>query len=262
MAIRLGKDASEAVIARPRGAAVHSIDEQYQAWKYVDLTFYPFFMLILGGVFLFATAVTIGDWSYWADWKDRRWWPLVAPCVILIGPSVVMYVFWRYMKLPLAFTTVAVGFWVAQMISRWANFVSFTHYPMNFVMPEVIIGAAVLVDAVMLITRSFVLTGLIGGFMWGLLFYVASWPVQAPMHMPVEVHGQVVTLADAMGFEYIRTAMPPFTRIIEEGTLRTFGGHVAPVTAFVAGFFSILIFYIFVWVGSQIARPRWADSAP
>jgi hypothetical protein len=32
---------------------------------------------------------------------------------------------------------------------------------------------------------------------------------------------------------------------------------VAPVTAFVSGFFAILVYYIFVWVGSKGANPAW-----
>ncbi|MGE0178170.1 MAG: methane monooxygenase/ammonia monooxygenase subunit A, partial [Phycisphaerales bacterium] len=24
-------------------------------------------------------ALTAGDWDYWIDWRDRRWWPLVSP---------------------------------------------------------------------------------------------------------------------------------------------------------------------------------------
>ncbi|MEO2044442.1 MAG: methane monooxygenase/ammonia monooxygenase subunit A, partial [Nitrospinaceae bacterium] len=22
-------------------------------------------------------SLTAGDWDYWIDWRDRRWWPLV-----------------------------------------------------------------------------------------------------------------------------------------------------------------------------------------
>lgn len=260
MAIQLGTEEVERAVARPPGAAVSNAKEQWDAWKNIDLIVYPFFMILIGGAFVFISALTVGDWSYWMDWRDRRWWPLVTPLILLTVPAVVTYFFWTYFKLPVAATTIAVGYWVSQMISRYVNFHVFTVFPMNWVMPEVWIGAAVALDAILLITRSFALTGLAGGFLFGLLFYIMNWPVVAPMHMPIEVHGVVVTLADAMAFEYIRTAMPPYTRIVEEGTLRTFGGHVAPVTAFVSGFFAILVYYVFVWVGAKAANPKWLDK--
>ncbi|MDE0513696.1 MAG: hypothetical protein OXI88_18165 [Gammaproteobacteria bacterium] len=47
------------------------------------------------------------------------------------------------------------------------------------------------------------------------------------------------------GFEYIRTGTPEYIRIIEKGTLRTFGQDVTPVSAFFAAFACILVYFIF-----------------
>lgn len=265
MGIRLGMgvEQAEAAVARPRGAAIPSVNaaqEQWAAWKNVDILTFPFIAILIGGGFVFICALTVGDWGYWMDWRDRRWWPLVTPCLLLTVPAVFTYLMWRYFKLPVAATSIAVGYWLSQMISRWINFHVYTSFPMNFVMPDVWIGAAVMLDAVLIVSRSMVVSGLAGGFMFGLTFYTMNVPLIAPMHMPIQLEGNIITVADYMGFEYLRTSMPEYVRIIESGTLRTFGGHVAPVTAFVAGFFCILIYYIFTWLGSLASKPKWLDK--
>ncbi|MDY6942070.1 MAG: methane monooxygenase/ammonia monooxygenase subunit A [Pseudomonadota bacterium] len=259
MGIRLGPtDAPAGAVIQD--TAVSNAREQWEAWKNIDYIVYPFFMIILGGVFVFVIALTAGDWDYWQDWRDRRWWPLVTPMLIMTLPCVLTYFFWKNFKLPVAFTTVAVGFFISTMLSRYVNFYVFTAFPFNFVMPATWIGAAVAIDAVLMITRSFAVTGLVGGFLWGVLFYTLNWPGIAPMQVPIELHGMVITLADYMGFTYVRTAMPEYVRIIEAGTLRTFGDSVAPVTVAMAGFVCILIYYVFVWVGSKAARPLWLQK--
>ncbi len=261
MGIRLGpKGAPAGALNNIPGAAVNSAQEQWEAWKNVDRVIYPIFLLLLGGIYVFVIALTVGDWDYWQDWRDRRWWPLVTPLMLMSLPGILTYFFWKYLKLPVAFTTVALGFIISSMLSRYVNFVMFTPFTMNFVMPATWIGAAVVMDAILLVTRSFALTGLVGGMLWGVLFYSLNWPGIAPMHVPVELHGMVVTLADYMGFTYPRTAMPEYVRIIETGTLRTFGDHVAPVTVAMAGFASIVFYYIYVWVGSKVTRPQWMDK--
>jgi len=250
----------ETAIQRPKGAAVTTAQQQLDVWKNMDLMFYPLLSILLGGAAVFICCLTVGDWSYWMDWRDRRWWPLLTPLLLLVIPAMVSAGFWRYFKLPVAATSVALGYWFAQMLSRYINFHLFTIFPMNWVMPEVWIGIAIVLDAILLITRSFVLTGLIGGFLFGVLFYPMNWAVIAPMHMPVQLGDTVFTLADYMGFQYVRTAMPEYVRIIEQGTLRTFGGNVAPVSAFVAGFFSILVYYLFIWLGLKGSQPRWLSK--
>jgi methane/ammonia monooxygenase subunit A len=73
----------------------------------------------------------------------------------------------------------------------------------------------------------------------------------------VEYNGFLVTVADLMGYQYIRTAMPEYVRIIEESTLRTFGEAVTPLTAFFAGFVTLLNYYLWVWIGSILTQNRW-----
>jgi methane/ammonia monooxygenase subunit A len=62
----------------------------------------------------------------------------------------------------------------------------------------------------------------------------------------------LMSVADLMGYEYIRTTTPEYLRIIEESTLRTFGGSVTPLTAVFAGFVSIVVYGVFLGVGAWI----------
>ncbi|MGB7397899.1 MAG: methane monooxygenase/ammonia monooxygenase subunit A, partial [Candidatus Macondimonas sp.] len=199
MSIEFGSTEQIDISRAPRGKALTNVQDQVAAWRNVDLFFFPLISILIGGAAVFLCALTVGDWSYWMDWRDRRWWPLVTPLLLLALPAVATYAFWKYFKLPVAATGLALGFWLSQMISRYVNFYVFTAFPMNWVMPEVWIGAAVVLDAVLLITRSFALTGLVGGMLFGLLFSAMNWPVVAPMHMPVQLGDTVMTLADYMG---------------------------------------------------------------
>jgi methane/ammonia monooxygenase subunit A len=57
--------------------------------------------------------------------------------------------------------------------------------------------------------------------------------------------------------EYVRSATPEYIRIVERGTLRTFGRDVTPVSSFFAGFISGIIYLWWVWMGKVISRPAW-----
>ena len=112
-----------------------------------------------------------------------------------------------------------------------------------------------------MLTRSFFFTGVFGGFLMGLLIYPLNWPMLAPFMVPVEMHGMLLTVADTMGFQYVRTAMPEYVRIIEQSTLRTFGEAVTPVTAVFAGFLTILSYWLWVWIGSLGVKAGWLRKA-
>jgi len=49
---------------------------------------YDYLILVLAlflfiGAFHLHFALTVGDWDFWIDWKDRQWWPLVTPLMAL-----------------------------------------------------------------------------------------------------------------------------------------------------------------------------------
>jgi methane/ammonia monooxygenase subunit A len=54
------------------------------------------------------------------------------------------------------------------------------------------------------------LTAVVGGLGFGLLFYQGNWPMMAPLHLPVEYNGMMMTLADLSGYHYVRTGMPEY----------------------------------------------------
>ena len=35
------------------------------------------------------TMLTVGDWDFWTDWKDRRWWPTITPIALITFPAAV-----------------------------------------------------------------------------------------------------------------------------------------------------------------------------
>ncbi len=60
---------------------------------------YDFLILVLAlflfiGAFHLHVALTVGDWDFWLDWKDRQWWPLVTPLMMITFPAAVQAVLW------------------------------------------------------------------------------------------------------------------------------------------------------------------------
>ena len=89
-------------ITLPRGSAVATSAEQRRAYAQVDLLVIPVIVLLFMGIFAFHFALLVGDWDYWVDWRDRRWWPLVTPLALSVLPGVFSYVLWERFRLPLA----------------------------------------------------------------------------------------------------------------------------------------------------------------
>jgi methane/ammonia monooxygenase subunit A len=73
-------------------------------------------------------------------------------------------------------------------------------------------------------------------------------PLFAAVWQPVPYHGDLFTLADTWGFEYIRSQTPAYMRIVESGHLRAFLEQIA--VAFTAGMISIGAY----WIGQFIPR--------
>lgn len=253
-------DAPEIDEDRKVKSAITTPQEQLQAYRNIDMVSIPIILLLFGGITVFLSAVTVGDWDYWMDWRDRRWWPLVVPAVYIIFPAVIGTFTWNKLRLPIGATAAMVSFAIGIWLSRVFNFYSFAGFPLNFVSPSTFIVLGVILDATLVWTRSFFITGFIGAFLFGLLPYAVNWPVFALWHVPVNYDGTLVTVADLSGYQYIRTAIPEYVRIIEESTLRTFGEAVTPLTAFFAGFVCILNYYLWVLIGSYLSESRWSHK--
>ena len=55
--------------------------------SHVDLVLIAVIVFAVAGATIFVMSVTIGDWEFWVDWKDRRYWPLAPPAALLIFPA-------------------------------------------------------------------------------------------------------------------------------------------------------------------------------
>ncbi len=223
----------------------------------VDLILLAVIIFAVAGATIFVMSVTIGDWEFWADWKDRRFWPLVPVAALLVFPAGLAAAFWSRFRLPVACTAVVLLYSLFRWVSVYLNFHLFGGYPMSFVWPSVFIPLAIIVDCTLLVTRSVFLTGLIGAFLWGLLVYPANWPLLAAFHEPIMFNGEMLTTADLLGFEYIRTGLPEYIRQVERSLLRTFGDAVTPLTAVFAGFVCTLVFYVSWAIGLVLNNQAW-----
>jgi methane/ammonia monooxygenase subunit A len=223
----------------------------------VDWLVIPLVIMLFAAVFSVHFALLVGDWDYWIDWRDRRWWPLVTPLALSVLPAVFGYLLWDRLRLPVGATLSILALTGAAWVSRYLNFHGFGGFPMNMVFPSSYIALGLMLDCVLLLTRSWFWTGLLGGYLFGALIYALNWPLLAPFHVPVELHGNMLTVADLMGYEYVRTAIPEYVRIIEHSTLRTFGGVVTPLTAVFAGFLTVLNYWFWVWIGALVSRVVW-----
>ena len=72
----------------------------------VDLVLIAVIVFAVAGATVFVMSVTIGDWEFWVDWKDRRYWPLAPPAALLIFPAGLAAAFWARFRLPIAWTSV------------------------------------------------------------------------------------------------------------------------------------------------------------
>lgn len=218
-----------------------------------------FFMLTMAAFHLHA-MLTCGDWDFWTDWKDRRWWLVITPIALITFPAALHYIAWENFRLPIGATLAVVALVTAQWLSRTLNFYGWTYFPVNFTWPATLIPGALMLDCVLLLSRSYFLTGVIGGSLFGFVFYYGNWPMLAPFHLPVNYDGVLLSLADVQGFEYIRTGTPEYVRIIERGTLRTFGADVTPVSAAFAGFVCVLMYFLWNGMGRLLGTQRFISK--
>lgn len=214
------------------------------------------FMTLTGGYHVHA-MLTMGDWDFWSDWKDRRLWVTVTPIVCVTFPAAVQAFLWEKLRLPFGATICVLGLLFGEWVNRYFNFWGWTYFPMNIVIPSAMVPMAIWLDGVLLLGRSYLATAVVGSMGWGLLFYPSNWCWLAGLHQPVEYHGMVMTLADLGGYNYVRTGTPEYIRMIEKGTMRTFGKDVVPVSSFFAAFMSMLVYFWWHFMGKWFSTQRF-----
>jgi len=241
-------------------SAVRSRAEAVKASRTIDyLILWTLFMVLIGGYHIHF-MLTGGDWDFWSDWKDRRLWVTVVPIVAITFPAAVQACAWARYRIPWGATICVLGLLLGEWINRYVNFWGWTYFPVNFVFPSNLVPGAILLDVVLMLSGSFTLTAVVGGMAWGLVFYPGNWPIIAPLHIPIEYNGMMFTLADLQGYHYVRTGTPEYIRMVEKGTLRTFGKDVAPVSAFFSAFVSILIYFLWHFFGRWFSSTRFVQS--
>lgn len=228
--------------------------------RQVDVIIIASLILIIGSAAGFTLAVTMGDWEYWVDWKDRRFWPLVPPVLMMIFPAAILGITWTKLRIPFGATFAVLAYTLLKWGSLYVNFNLFAGFPMAMVWQSTFLPMAIILDATIVITGSVFVTGFVGAFTWGILMYPVNWVMLAGFHEPILYNGELVTAADLYGFEYIRTGLPEYVRMIERSTLRSFADTVVPLTAVFAGFLSTLVFYVAWAAGTFLCRQTWVKK--
>lgn len=242
-------------IQRPVGAPpdVDHFAKPYLISRRWDVVFLVGALLLIAGAYHLNQMLFVGDWSFWADWKDREFWPLLTPALGIIIPAAVQYIAWSQLRLPAGATLCAVALLPAEWLSRWLSFDEWAHLPLNFTWPESFILAAIVLDVVLMVTRSYLITAVVGSAVWGVLFWFFNFPALSPYLSPVDFHGTLMTVADVMSFHIGRTQTPEYLRMIEEGHLRSLVSNITIVVAVFAGMLSVVGYFIGFLIGKYLA---------
>jgi methane/ammonia monooxygenase subunit A len=243
--------------ARPRGAFTRPEDIR-QAYRQFDIVIAALLFFLFMALYHVFWMLSVGDWDFWTDWKDRQWWVFLTPVVSIAMPAAAQYIFWEKFRLPFAGTLLAVCLVVATWINRVMNMSGWAYFPLNFVWPVSMIASGIALDATLVLTRSYLLMSIFGGFFWALLFYLANWPLMAAFSLPVDVDGVLMSIADVQGYHYIRTGTPEYLRLIDRGTLRSFGQEPAYVSVAVAMFLSAVVCFVFVMIGRAFTKTQFS----
>lgn len=210
-------------------------------------------VLLIAGAFHLNQMLFVGDWSFWVDWKDREFWPFLTPALGIIVPAALQYITWDQLRLPVGATVGGVCYALAVWLSRYASFSWWSYIPVSFTWPETFILAGIVMDVILLLTRSYLLTSILGGTAWGILFWVYNYPLLSTYLQPVNFHGTLLTVADVMGFHIVRTQTPEYMRIVEEGRLRALVENITVVVAVFAGMVSMAVYWFGLLIGKYLA---------
>ncbi len=231
--------------------------EAADAIQTADLLALVFLFLIMIGGYHVHAMLTMGDWDFWIDWKDRRLWPTVVPILLVTFPAAAQYFWWNHYRMPFGATFLCLALLVGEWIDRYVNFWGWTYYPINLIWPTSLIPQAMFLDIVLLLSKSWIITMIVGSMGFSLLMYPNNWVILAQFHQPSEQYGQLMSVADLIGYHYVRTSMPEYIRLIERGTMRTFGKDVVGVAAFFGGFVSIIVYFIWWFVGKMFSTTKY-----
>src|ERR671926_1394751 len=96
------------------------VNKQY---KYIDrkwdAVFWVSAAFIVGAAANITLLLFAGDWDFWADWKDRVWWPILTPFALVIIGSALQYIQWLAWRFPTGMTHSAGCFLAPAPPRRW-----------------------------------------------------------------------------------------------------------------------------------------------
>lgn len=200
-----------------------------------------------------------GDWDFFIDFKDREYWPVIYPIVQIMQAASFQAIFWYLFRLPIGATASAVLFTLAVWAERYQSWEGLAYFPITLVAPGTFIAGAIIMDATLCITRSWLITAIFGGTLFGLTFYPSNWAFFAPYFQPVKLMDSVTSLASYIGYTFPRTGTPEYVRLIERGTLRTFG---SPIWISVIFSSFICIFQYMIWWFIGVLACKATSSVP
>ena len=166
-------------------------------------------------------------------------------------------VLWGRFRLPVGATLCVSALLIGTWVTRVFAYHYWNYFPVNMVIPATLLPSAMVLDVILMLSNRVTATAIFGGSAFALLFYPTNWPIFAMYHLPVEYGNSQLTLADLYGFQYIRTGMPEYLRIIERGTLRTYGQSAAPLSAFCSALLCILMYALWWYIGKLFATVRY-----
>src|SRR6266545_745899 len=244
--------------ARERSAELRQLVGK--KYRYIDrkwdVMFWVTAAFVVGAAADITKLLFAGDWDFWTDWKDAQWWPIITPFAIIIIPSALQYIQWLAWKFPTGAVYTALSLWLAAEIGRIFQWSIFVYYPLNFVWPVTAVIAALWLDYVLLKTKSFVLTSVIGGMGFAFILWFTNYVMLSPFLQPVSFMGHTLTVADVQGIQYLRSQTPEYLRLVQQGSLRTFLGE----TLYVSLVFG-LVLTIFssgaAWAHGENAQESW-----
>jgi len=243
----------------PEGEFIEIYGQRWSRWAAtlsarLDIVISLIIILAITAAFHLHFQLLAGDWDFWVDWKDRQYWVTPTPIVAITFPAALQYVLWEKFRLPigatLSITCLLAGAWIARVF----GFHLWSYFPFSLIWPVLMIPGALVLDCALVLTGNFFFTAVIGGMGFAVLFYPGNWPMLAAYHLPVEVMGTLVSVADYIGYAFTRTATPEYLRFIERGTLRTFGGHSAWVASAFSGFVCVLTYLVWWHIGMLMTR--------
>ena len=175
--------------ARP---ALETGEEQRKAYRQFDIVLVILMFFLFMGLYHIVAMLTVGDWDFWVDWKDRRWWILLTPVILISMPAAVQYIFWEKFRLPLAATLLTLCLVVAEWLNRVVNMHGWAYFPLDFIWPSTLIPSGIALDVVLLLTGSYVMTAIVGGGLWSLLFYPTNWVMLARYMVPINPEPKII----------------------------------------------------------------------